>query len=160
MSTADPKDPRFRPYRTVAWALYLLLAVGFSSLVVFSVFKSVFAMTPDRPEPSGQALPVVQCTAGARALIDRLEVQRRGFSDNEPTKADQRFLEFRVGWLKDKRALEAQCGLSEPGREKLSAAFGKLERLVDLYTTASVQYAGAVAPTLEALKRDLDEAGK
>ncbi|GMU61673.1 MAG: hypothetical protein AMXMBFR34_34360 [Myxococcaceae bacterium] len=160
MSSIDPKDPRFRPFRTAAWALYLLVAVGFSLLVIYSVFKSVFAMTPERPAPAGQLLSLAECTGKARALIDRLELQRRDFAAPEATRADQRFLDFRVGWLKEKRAVEAQCGLSEPGRERLSRAFGELERLMDLYTTSAVQYSGAVAPTLETLKRDLDEASK
>jgi hypothetical protein len=160
MSTVDPKDPRFRPFRIAAWALYLLVVVGFSSLVVFSVFKSVVAMTPDRPAPAAHARPISECAAGARTLIERLEAQRRAFSEAEPTKADQRFLEFRVAWLKDMRALEAQCALREPGRQKLAAAFSELERLVDLYTTTSVQFAGAVAPTLEALQRHLDDVAR
>ncbi|MEW6430964.1 MAG: hypothetical protein AB1730_05590 [Myxococcota bacterium] len=160
MSVPEPKDPRFRPFRTAAWGLYLVVAVGFSSLVVYSVFRSVVAMTPKRPAASGQALPVPECVAQARALLDRLDAQRRDFSQPAATRADQRFLGFRDGWLKDKRALEARCGLEDPGREKLTEAFDELERLLDLYTTSSVQYAGAVAPTLESLRERLDEAGR
>lgn len=158
MSAPDPKDPRYRPFRTAAWALYLVVAVGFSALVVYSVFRSVVAMTPDHPTPSGQALPVAECTAQARALLERLDGQRRDFSKEEATKADQRFLVFRDGWLQDKRALESKCALGDPGREKLSRAFDELERLLDLYTTSSVQYAGGVGPTVETLRKKLDEA--
>ena len=158
MSAPDPKDPRFRPFRTAAWALYLVVAVGFSSLVIYSVFRSVVAMTPDRPAPAGQALPVADCTAQARALLDRLDAQSRDFSQPAATKADQRFLAFRDTWLRDKRALEARCGMGDPGREKLTAALDELEKLLDLYTTTSVQYAGAVGPTVESLRQRLDEA--
>lgn len=158
MSAPDPKDPRFRPFRTAAWALYLLVAVGFSALVIYSVFRSVVAMTPRRPAPAGQALPVTECVEQARALLDRLDAQPRDFSQPAATKADQRFLAFRGTWLQDKRTLESRCGIGEAGREKLTAAFDELEKLLDLYTTTSVQYAGAVGPTVESLRQRLDDA--
>jgi hypothetical protein len=160
MSPTDPKDPRFRPFRGAAWAVYLVVAVGFSALIIFSVFKSVIAMTPDRPTPAGQALPAADCLVKARGLLDRLEAQRQAFAEGDATKADRRFLEFRTNWLTEKRVVEAQCALDDPGREKLAAVFADLERLLDHTTTSSVQFSGAVAPTLEAVRRGLDEAAR
>jgi hypothetical protein len=158
MSPTDPKDPRFRPFRAASWAIYLVVAVGFSGLIIFSVFKSVIAMTPDRPEPAGQALSAAECVGQARGLLERLETQRRAFSEADATKADRRFLEFRTGWLAEKRVLESRCALGDPGRKKLADVFGELERLLDHTTTSSVQFSGAVAPTLEAVRKGLDEA--
>jgi hypothetical protein len=158
MSPPDSRDPRFRRFRTAAWALYFMVAVGFSSLVIYSVFRSVVAMSPGRPAFAGQVLPVAECTAQARDLLERLDAQRRDFFQPPATEADRRFLAFRGTWLEDKRALEARCGMGKPGREKLAAVLDELERLLDLYTTSSVQYAGAVGPTVESLRRRLDEA--
>jgi len=160
MSPTDPRDPRFRPFRAAAWAVYLVVAVGFSALIVFSVFRSVIAMSPERPAARGQALSPAECVEAARGLLERLDAQRRAFSDPDARKADQRFLEFRTGWLSDKRALEARCALEDPGRRKLARAFGELEQLLDHTTTSSVQFAGAVAPTLEALRTELNEAAR
>lgn len=157
MNAPDPRDPRFRPFRTAAWAVYLVVAVGFSSLIVYSVFKSVVSMTPDRPAAAGQALPVAACVTSLRGLADELDAQRNAFSKADARQADQRFLEFRVGWLTRKRALEAQCAIGDPSREKLSDAFDELERLMDLTTTSSVQFSGAIGPVLESFRERLDE---
>ena len=68
--------------------------------------------------------------------------------------SDQRFLQFRVEWLKRKGTLESRCGLES--RDRARAAFGSLDRIVDLYTTASVQFSGAVGPTIDAFKKELE----
>ena len=47
--SADPKDPQFRPYRAVSLGVYLVFTIGFSCLIIFSVYRSVLQMTPDRP---------------------------------------------------------------------------------------------------------------
>lgn len=158
MTAPDPRDPRFRPFRTAAWAVYLTVAVGFSALIVYSVFKSVVSMTPDRPAAAGEALPVADCVRSLRGLADELDAQRHAFSRADARQADQRFLEFRVGWLTRKRALEVQCATAAPGRAKLAGAFDELERLMDLTTTSSVQFSGAIAPTLESFRERLGEA--
>jgi hypothetical protein len=157
---APPIDPRLRPFRAAAWAVYLLVAVGFSGLIVFSVFRSVLAMTPERPSASGPLLPVGDCVLELRALVDRLDAQRQDFSRPPATDADQRFLAFRGAWLGDKRALEARCGPGAPGREPLGRAFDDLERLLELSATSSVQFAGGVGPTFDALRERLEQAGR
>lgn len=151
----NPKDPRFRPYRGLAWAGYLVFAVGFSSLIIFSVFKSVLSMTPDAPAFAGSSLDEAQCMGEARNLFTELESRRKGLGDSkEIVKSDQAFLDFRLDWLTRKRAIEARCGLGS--RPRVKATYDSLDRVMDLYTTASVQFAGAVGPATDELKTLLD----
>ncbi len=155
MSTVDPRDPRFRSARRVVLGLYLAFAVLFSCLVIFSVFKSVLAMSPSRPAATGQ-LSEVECTTGARRLFYELDHRRQQAAQGKDVAhADQGFLEFRIEWLTRMRALEAQCGLE--ARPSLRATFGALERVLDLYTTSSVQFAGGVGPAVDELKSRLGE---
>jgi hypothetical protein len=142
---------RLRPFRGLAWGLYLFFAVGFSSLIIFSVFKSVLSMTPGAPEFPASPLTEVQCLDETRALFSELEARRKGLADaSDVSRADQDFLTFRVAWLGRKRALEARCALDE--REKVADALKALERVMDLYTTSSVQFAGGVGPATDELK--------
>jgi hypothetical protein len=151
----DPKEPRYRPYRGLAWAGYLVFAVGFSSLIVFSVFKSVLAMTPEPPAYAGAPLDEIQCFNEAKNLFNELESHRKGLADSkEIVKSDQAFLEFRLEWLTRKRSVEARCGLDSRPRTK--AAYDSLDRVMDLYTTASVQFAGAVGPATDEFKNLVD----
>jgi hypothetical protein len=151
-------DPRFRPFRAVAWAFYLVVAVGFSSLIIFSVFKSVFQMTPDRQRPSPDVLTVTQCVNGAKAMFAELEQERANHAEPSSTAADRRFLEFRIDWLSRKRRLESECAIDAPDRTALKAALATLDHVLDLYTTASVQFASGVAPSVERLRAELDRA--
>ncbi|MFZ5442841.1 MAG: hypothetical protein ACOZQL_22740 [Myxococcota bacterium] len=154
MSAPDPKDPRFRRFRGAAWVAYLVFAVGFSSLIIYSVFRSVLQMTPDTPPASGVSKSETECLEGARALFVELEQQRKNLAEAPVVRgADQTFLHFRVDWLQRKRNLEAQCGLE--AREKARLAFASLDRAMDLYTTASVQFTGGVGPTVDELKQRL-----
>lgn len=139
---------RLRPFRGLAWALYLTFAVSFSSLIIFSVFKSVLAMTPDAPALAGSALTEDECFTKARGLFVELEARRKGLGEaKEIAHADQDFLQFRVDWLTRKRAIEVRCGLE--GRPQLATAMDKLDRVMDLYTTASVQFSGGVGPAAD-----------
>jgi hypothetical protein len=146
----DPRDPRFRPFRGAAFGVYLLFTVTFCVFIIVSVYRSVLGMTPDE-QPAAEVLPEEQCFTQLRGLFTELEGARKELGEQPVVvKADARFLQFRVEWLRKKRVLEAQCGLQS--REKARAAFASLDRLVDLYTTASVQYAGAVGPTVDEFK--------
>jgi hypothetical protein len=154
MTAPDPRDPRFRLYRAVSLGAYLVFTIGFSCLIIFSVYRSVLAMTPDRP-PAGELQTEEVCLADARGLFVELEQERKAQGDQaEVVKSDQRFLQFRVEWLKRKRTLEARCGLEN--RPKAKAAFASLDRMLDLYTTASVQFSGAVGPTVDEFKKQLE----
>jgi hypothetical protein len=150
----DPRDPRFRPYRAVTLGIYLVVTVTFSLLIIFSVYRSVLRMTPDTLPP-GELQTEELCLRDARGLFDELEQQRKLQGDQaDVVRSDQRFLQFRVEWLQRKRAIESRCGLDNRARSK--AAFASLEKMLDLYTTVSVQFSGAVGPTVDEFKKQLE----
>jgi hypothetical protein len=148
----DPKDPRFRAYRAFTLGVYLVLTIIFCGLIIFSVYRSVLRMTPERPNVGGEVQSEAECLRGANQLFTELEGQRKTQGEQaDVTHSDQRFLEFRVQWLTRKRVLEAKCALDS--REKVKDAFDSLDRVLDLYTTASVQFSGAVGPSVDSFKQ-------
>ncbi len=150
----DPKDPQFRSFRGGAWVLYLTFAVGFSTLIIVSVFKSVLAMSPEQPTTT-QVSSEAECLRDGRSLFLELEQYRKDYTNgSDVAHADQRFLKFRVSWLQQKRAFEARCAVES--RPAVKAAFSSLERVLDLYTTSSVQFSGGVGPAVDELKQQLD----
>lgn len=150
MSTSP--DPKLRPFRAASWAVYLVFSVGFSLCIIFSVYKSVLHMTPEAPAVAGSAMSEDECLQNARSLFGELEQRRKGLADEaDVTHADQRFLEFRVEWLQRKRNIEARCGLET--RERTRKAYESLDHVLDLYTTASVQFTGGVGPATDELKK-------
>lgn len=158
MTAPDPRDPKFRSFRAASLGVYLVFTIGFSSLIIFSVYRSVLRMTPERPPP-GELLSEEACLQDARGLFVELEQERKTQGDqSQVVRSDQHFLQFRVDWLKRKVALEARCGLEN--RERARAAFASLDRLLDLYTTASVQFSGAVGPTVDQFKKQLEPAAR
>jgi hypothetical protein len=152
MAAADPQDPRFRPYRMAMWALYLVVAVGFSTLIIISVFSSVLKMSPSFPAAKGDAAPVSECLQGTKSLFAELEAGRQGLIRKEPvTTADLAWVQFRQDWVTRAHQLKARCAVDQPGREKLADVFKHLDEALNLYTTATVQFAGGVGPTVDAL---------
>lgn len=153
----DPRDPRFRTFRGISLGVYLVFTVTFCVLIIVSVYRSVLGMTPERPA-AAEVLPEEQCMSELRGLFTELEGERKALGDQPVVvKSDAHFLQFRVEWLKKKRALESRCGLES--RDRARKAFDSLDRLVDLYTTASVQYSGAVGPTVDDFKQQVGLAG-
>ncbi len=151
----DPRDPKYRPYRAVSLGVYLVVTIVFSSLIIFSVYRSVLRMTPERPKVS-ETKPEAECLTGARTLFDELEAQRKAQGDlPDVTSSDQKFLQYRVEWLQRKRTMEAQCGLEN--RERVKKAFDSLDKVLDLYTTASTQFSGSVGPSVDDFKKQLDQ---
>lgn len=155
MSTPDPKDPRFKVARRVTLGIYLAFSISFSCLIIYSVFKSVWEMSPDQP-PAAQTISEAECITEARQLFGELDQRRQLLATGaEVSHVDQSFLEFRVKWLQRKRALEARCALDL--RPSLKETFATLEKVLDLYTTESVQFAGGVGPSVDELKSQLGE---
>jgi hypothetical protein len=146
-------DPRWRPFRVGALVVHLLFSVTFSALVIYSVFKSVLEMTPSAGRPGPEVYTSAQCVKGAQALFVELEAQRRVYADGSAARADHRFLQFRIDWLSRKKRLESGCGLERGERAELRRAFGALDRLVDLYTTESVQFASSIGGELDEMTR-------
>lgn len=152
----EPRDPKYRPFRAVSLGVYLVVTIVFSCLIIFSVYRSVLRMTPDRP-PVGEVQPEADCLRDARGLFIELEAQRKVQGDEaDVSHSDQRFLQFRVEWLTRKRTLESRCALDS--REKVKDAFDSLDRVLDLYTTNSVQFSGAVGPSVDAFKKSVTPA--
>jgi len=161
MAGENPKDPRYRPYRAAMWAIYLVVAVGFSLLVTVSVWMSVREMTPSFPETVAQPLDAAACVVEARKLFDELEARRQGLAlEEKPSESDLRWTRFRVEWLNRERGLEARCSPHQPGREKLEVMFARLNRVLDLYTTSAVQFAGALGPYVEELRQSFVDAAR
>lgn len=157
MAAPPATDPRLRPFRGAMWILYLIVSVGFSSLVIFSVTKSVFEMSPDRPV-AGSVRTAAECTAGLSALFDELEVERRQLSAvGKVSEADHRWMSFRNAWIVRMRALEAECDLDSPGRADLKVAFARLNQVMDQSTVQATQLAGQLGPALDAFRKALAE---
>jgi len=153
----DPRgDPRWRPFRVGALVVHLVFSVIFSALVIYSVFKSVLEMTPSAGRSGPDVYTSAQCGKRVRALFVELDAQRRAYADGSAAQADHRFLQFRIDWLSRKKRLESGCGLEREDRAELRRAFRGLDRLVDLYTTESVQFASSIGGELDEMTRLMD----
>jgi hypothetical protein len=117
-------------------------------------------MTPALPPAPAQLADVGVCTQRAESLWSELEERRRGLAkEAEPIRAaHQRWEEFRLGWLKQLRAAQAECTADSPERSRLGLLFRDLERLEDLYSTHAVQYVGEIGPSVGRFERDLASA--
>lgn len=154
MATGTPSDARFRPFRGAAWALYLIMAVGYSSLVIYSVTKSVMAMSP-RAETNGTKLDAKACVSGVRELFGELSRTRHGLSADSVRDADKRWLAFRNEWVVRFNTLEDQCrDVNEPA---LKRAFVELDRVMDHATVDATRLSGQLGPALDALSATLTE---
>lgn len=154
MTSPPTSDPRFRPFRGASWALYLVVAIGYSSLVIYSVTKSVFEMSPGRPS-SSTTKPIGECVGRARASFETLETERRRLGVDHAVDADQRWLVFRTGWMRDVRQLEAECDLDDSSRVELKRTFDLLERVMDLATVQATQVSGQLGPALDEVRASL-----
>lgn len=134
------------------YGLYLVVTVGFSSSLIYQVYKSTHAMTYGVKEHATTTITPRECVDGAEALFKELEAQREAMNDPPNVRAaDQKWLENRGDWVERFRDLEAQCALDSQTRGALKDLFKKLEKVADLYTTHAVQYAGHVGPGADEL---------
>ena len=155
----NPKDPRFRPFRAAAYAIYLVVVSIFSVGIVISVFKSVVAMSPRRPAEVPGIFTPRECVEQLDGLWARLEEERRDFTRTQPAKGvDEEFTRFRVEWMRDFRQLEGKCALDARARRPLKTAFRRLEQVADGYTIHATQYAGEVGPLVDRFIKSLDAA--
>src|SRR5262245_46613506 len=81
---APVRDPRFRPFRVAAYALYLTVVSTFCLLVISSVVRSVRAMSPRADPVQAPTLDRVACAARAEALFRELDRHRRELSTGGP----------------------------------------------------------------------------
>ncbi len=154
----DPKDPRFLPFRRVAWAVYFGITVPFALLITYSVIKSTLKMSPPHYQPLA-SLEVSRCVEQAQYLFGELDKRREDLSQAKEVRvADEEWTQFRLNWLTRERELEAKCVGDSPEREKLKPVFKTLQSLMNLYTTNAVQYAGEIGPSVDKLRKQLEEA--
>lgn len=131
----------------------------FATLIIISVVKSVLSMTPAKPAPAREALSLEQCVDGTQALLDELEKHRQALTRADAVRrVDQSWTHFRVEWLQREGQLESQCDAHTQSRKGLGQAFEQLEKLMDLYTTHAVQFAGEVGPTLDSVRAAIESA--
>ncbi len=155
----DPKDPRFRRYRVTAYSVYLVVVTVFSLGIIASVFRSVADMSPRRPAESAGVLTPRECGEGLEGLWQRLESERRVWSEQQPAHgADDRYTIFRNGWMREFRELEGKCAVDARSRSGLKTAFRRLEEVQDAYTILAAQYAGHTGPKVEGFVQALEAA--
>jgi hypothetical protein len=146
------RNARYRPFRALALGAYLVVVVGFCSLVIISVVRSVLEMTPRRPPNASEHLSLKDCALRAQDLYDQLETRRQELSTVQPAaEASLRWTSFRVEWLNGLRQAEASCSEQPLQRE----VFNRLETLENLYTTSAVQYSGEMGPAVDSFRRAL-----
>jgi hypothetical protein len=158
-----PRDPRYRPYRVFAYAVYILVVTLFSLNVIVSVVKSVMIMNPGKRRPSEVTLTVRECLDGAERLWGELDGQRQGLAAHAPARnVDQEWSQFRVKWLDQFRDIESRCALNSRSRTTLKSVYQKLDDIQDLYMTHAVQFAGEIGGAIDkyraavqAVKREL-----
>lgn len=116
-------------------------------------------MTPRKPDPAAEVLSVTQCVERTQALLDELEKKRQALTQADSVRrVDQRWTHFRVEWLQREGQLESQCDTHTQEGKPLALAFEQLEKLMDLYTTHAVQFAGEVGPTFDKVRESLERA--
>lgn len=163
MAGTDPKsspkaglDPRYRPFRIGAYGFYLVVVSIVSLLVIRSVVSSVIQMTPGRKPPAEQTLTVAECLQRAEALFRELETERAKVSASVPAaRSDLTWEQFRVSWIERYRDAESRCALESRSRTSLREVYDRLSRVMDLFTTAAVQYAGEAGGAVDALREAL-----
>src|SRR5688572_28643804 len=99
---------KYRPYRGLAWGIYVACALALSFLVISSVGQSVSAMSPGRPKVAGELLSSSVCTTEAQRLFGELDARRKQLTEGaEVQKAEAGWNTFRVEWMTRLKTLEA-----------------------------------------------------
>ena len=151
------RDPRYRPYRVAAYALYLAVVGTFSLMITVSVVRSVLAMTPRREPVQTPTLDRATCVGRAASLFEEMDERRRAITTTPAvSRAAVSWTAWRVEWLNRLRQAESSCGVGAADRGDLARLFGQLEHLEDLYTTSAVQTSGELGPALDRFHRDLE----
>lgn len=144
MAEEKPKDPRLRPYRIAAWVVYLVVTVGFSSLVIYSVASQ--ALKRRITTNVSAQRPAAECSSLALGLFNELEQWRGGVSaQNE---REDLLVQFRQGWQQRFADAKASCRVAEPVFDALDAVFVA-------YTIESAQYVGEAGPAVDAFRTAL-----
>lgn len=146
------RDPRYRPFRAVTLGIYLVVTVGFCAHLIISVYRSTYAMTFGQEQAPGKVVSLRECVDGAQTLFSELEAERKTLSEAPAAEGDQRWVDFRISWMKRYHGLQSSCAVEGRSRESLKELFKLLEKTCDLYTTNAVQYAGETGPTVDRIR--------
>ena len=158
-SAKAAQDPRFRPFRIGAYAFYLVVVSVLSLQIIRGVVGSVVRMTPPRRPPAEVTLTVPECLERAEALLREMEQERaRLFTASPATDTDDNWGKFRIGWEERYRDAESRCALDSRARPRLREVFDRLSRVMDLFTTAAIQYAGEAGGPVDELRASMDAA--
>ncbi len=155
MAASAKHPPLVHWVRRAVFAVYLTAAVGYSSMVIFSVFRSVSRHSPGRPAATTPPVEMQSCSNSFRALFDELDAKRHAVRQVPVATIEQVWMDFRLEWLQRKRALEAACAVDAKGRESLALASSALESVLDASTTHVIQFAGQLAPVEERFRSAL-----
>ncbi len=144
------RDPRYRPYRIFAYALYIAVVTLSSLDVIVSVVRSVRVMNPGKRPPAPVTLTVGECLDGAERLWGELDGQRQAMASAIPARnVDQQWSQFRVKWMDQFRDIESRCALDSRSREGLKKVYQRLDHIQDLYMTHAVQFAGEIGGAID-----------
>ncbi len=158
---SNARDPRYAHFRVFFYAFYLVVVVAFSVLVIWSVVRSVVAMTPGKRSAVDTALSVGECVDGAERLWRELDAQRQGLATHLPVrKADEEWTQFRLKWLDQFRDIESKCAVDSRSRAPLKRVFERLDHVQDLYTTHAIQFAGEVGGAIDGLRDSFQAVGR
>jgi hypothetical protein len=156
-----PRDSRLRRFRTAAYAVHLMIITVFIGLMALSVIRSVSRMTPPRQRSSKSTLSRQLCADKAEAYWRELDGHRQNLTQQfRAQRSDLQWLAFRLDWLRRLRQSEMECAIDAADRVVIKDLFKRLERLMDLYTTHAVQFAGEIGGTVDDFRGHLAAARK
>ncbi|MET0401654.1 MAG: hypothetical protein ABW123_04585 [Cystobacter sp.] len=156
-----PPDARYRPFRAASYGLYIAVVVAFCLGVIFSVTRSVRAMSPTHLAPVEPLLTYRECLDAAQTLWSELESAREKLVRASPAHTvDSEWMTFRTSWLGRLRERESHCALDSRNNAELKQVYRRLEDVLDHYTVHAVQYAGEVGTAVNALQGAFSTARK
>ncbi len=155
MAPAAPTRPFAGPRRLVL-GLYILAAVAYSSMVIFSVFRSVIQHSPGRPAAPAVTRSKAECVEAFNELFQTLLTERQRVQVAAPDLIESQWMLVRLSLLSRKRVLETECDMDKPERAEVARASSLLEAVVDASTIHVVQFSGQLGPLESQLRKALE----
>jgi len=150
--------PRYRPFRALAWGIFLTVALGFVALIVIAVVKGVMAERAQALSFAEEPRSAADCARGLASVYvsvhQELDTQRSGTaSEDEAAAARWSAIRARL------TALRAKCPIQSGSSDPLSRAYQQVQALQRLAESAATQYRQEVGPTDLEARRLLGAAG-
>jgi hypothetical protein len=139
-------EHQFKGARRFALAVYLVVAVGYSCAVIYSVFRSVFQHSPGRQAATAVVADANLCRTEFTALFSQLRAERQQLYALKSEALERTWMSKRLELLTHKRALESACDIGKSAAPELNEASARLESLIDATTIAATQFANQLAP--------------